>query len=75
MRGLKLRMMDKVQDSIYVASFTDAWIETLNIDNFVKAATVASFTDAWIETAIPSSVKNGLKSHLLQMRGLKQTKT
>ena len=23
----------------WVASFTDAWIETLNIDNFVKAAT------------------------------------
>ena len=34
---------------------------------------VASFTDAWIETAVMSRLKDaGLKSHLLQMRGLKQ---
>ena len=33
-----------------VASFTDAWIETLAA-NIVKGMTeVASFTDAWIET-------------------------
>ena len=34
----------------FVASFTDAWIETLAtpIDSTINA--VASFTDAWIET-------------------------
>ena len=34
----------------YVASFTDAWIETS--DNAIKMSglEVASFTDAWIET-------------------------
>ena len=35
-----------------VASFTDAWIETLLIDVFKGQEIVASFTDAWIETAL-----------------------
>ena len=39
MRGLKLLYLFRARASIVVASFTDAWIETLNIDNFVKAAT------------------------------------
>ena len=33
---------------------------------------VASFTDAWIETVMSRLKDAGLKSHLLQMRGLKQ---
>ena len=33
-----------------VASFTDAWIETIWKESFVKTHVVASFTDAWIET-------------------------
>ena len=33
-----------------VASFTDAWIETVGIDVLDRVAKVASFTDAWIET-------------------------
>ena len=39
-----------IRTSFEVASFTDAWIETLDAfdkDAFTK---VASFTDAWIET-------------------------
>ena len=32
---------------------------------------VASFTDAWIETDLTPEQKDELKSHLLQMRGLK----
>ena len=32
---------------------------------------VASFTDAWIETAENAGYGARLKSHLLQMRGLK----
>ena len=32
---------------------------------------VASFTDAWIETKLLNSPKVALRSHLLQMRGLK----
>ena len=35
---------------------------------------VASFTDAWIETKRYLLSKLRLKSHLLQMRGLKQEK-
>ena len=34
----------------YVASFTDAWIETKYPDVNRKDKGVASFTDAWIET-------------------------
>ena len=33
-----------------VASFTDAWIETMNIIKGMTIIRVASFTDAWIET-------------------------
>ena len=33
-----------------VASFTDAWIETIGANKRQKRAIVASFTDAWIET-------------------------
>ena len=55
----------------HVASFTDAWIETLAA-NIVKGMTeVASFTDAWIETTEGMSTEQILESHLLQMRGLK----
>ena len=34
-----------------VASFTDAWIETIGANKRQKRAMVASFTDAWIETS------------------------
>ena len=37
-------------------------------------AIVASFTDAWIETEVKDHVESDAKSHLLQMRGLKQCK-
>ena len=33
-----------------VASFTDAWIETLKYSRDFIQLPVASFTDAWIET-------------------------
>ena len=39
-----------------------------------KEDRVASFTDAWIETNMSIEFNNGLESHLLQMRGLKQYK-
>ena len=55
-----------------VASFTDAWIETLNSETGDMTPLVASFTDAWIETNRGLVFNAGLQeSHLLQMRGLK----
>ena len=54
-----------------VASFTDAWIETLVKPNAEYLAIVASFTDAWIETLWLSFILILMLSHLLQMRGLK----
>ena len=49
MRGLKLRN-DRPQGVGYVASFTDAWIETVSSPSLPAMRIVASFTDAWIET-------------------------
>ena len=55
-----------------VASFTDAWIETLKYSRSFIQLPVASFTDAWIETFNPEFDHIGYQSHLLQMRGLKR---
>ncbi len=54
-----------------VASFTDAWIETLIPILGKLAILVASFTDAWIETIGANKRQKRAMSHLLQMRGLK----
>ena len=37
-------------DGCKVASFTDAWIETFEVELSEEVIKVASFTDAWIET-------------------------
>ena len=73
MRGLKQIMQILIGQTGFVASFTDAWIETLATLKQSKYRLVASFTDAWIETYKTSAVleKSMKPSHLLQMRGLK----
>ena len=71
MRGLKLVMPYLWLFLVYVASFTDAWIETFKKSNPVEQNKVASFTDAWIETPRYINEMNQTESHLLQMRGLK----
>ena len=38
------------REHVCVASFTDAWIETRQLERVQQAFMVASFTDAWIET-------------------------
>ena len=55
----------------YVASFTDAWIETEICFITYSRFLVASFTDAWIETIGAGRRQKRAMSHLLQMRGLK----
>ena len=51
MRGLKLSRFRRIeQRRKIVASFTDAWIETLLHLEQIFVPLVASFTDAWIET-------------------------
>ena len=59
---------------IAVASFTDAWIETTRKPGMSVEGKVASFTDAWIETSRRKGIGRKERSHLLQMRGLKQLK-
>ena len=72
MRGLKLVQQWRAF-GVYVASFTDAWIETTITKSLSLNSPVASFTDAWIETSVLEYNSNNAtnKSHLLQMRGLK----
>ena len=55
MRGLKLIWLWLEQLS-FVASFTDAWIETVYIFAMRCMTSVASFTDAWIETVVVNIV-------------------
>ena len=40
-----------IRGDVFVASFTDAWIETTDVRAALDALAVASFTDAWIETS------------------------
>ena len=72
MRGLKRNVNAYQRYLERVASFTDAWIETISEGVIDKPETVASFTDAWIETFFEVSALIFFVSHLLQMRGLKQ---
>ena len=71
MRGLKL-VDGEEETGSEVASFTDAWIETLKTLLSLQKKLVASFTDAWIETCLWEVMTMPPMSHLLQMRGLKQ---
>ena len=72
MRGLKHPSELGYKRSQYVASFTDAWIETRYKRIITTLPKVASFTDAWIETKERNIMKlRKEESHLLQMRGLK----
>ena len=50
MRGLKRCRVLPISTIPSVASFTDAWIETIYAQVVQQNAKVASFTDAWIET-------------------------
>ena len=72
MRGLKLLKYHLKTHCQFVASFTDAWIETQVASDWLPSPGVASFTDAWIETGTGGGALLNAGSHLLQMRGLKQ---
>ena len=72
MRGLKRNATRRREPIRGVASFTDAWIETLFEQCSQQLYRVASFTDAWIETVNDSGHTVTTVSHLLQMRGLKR---
>ena len=50
MRGLKRLFLCFFKGLLHVASFTDAWIETIAWTLASGHQRVASFTDAWIET-------------------------
>ena len=52
MRGLKPKSGKRKCYLKGVASFTDAWIETMERLACPLLVSVASFTDAWIETKV-----------------------
>ena len=58
MRGLKLFIILRIRLLRFVASFTDAWIETIRIKPEFGLRFVASFTDAWIETVLSAEIKS-----------------
>ena len=49
-RGLKPASSHGFMQDYQVASFTGAWIETMNKYTCIEKKYVASFTGAWIET-------------------------
>ena len=56
-----------------VASFTDAWIETINIRIVTPARLLSHLLQMrGLKLINPEARKKALESHLLQMRGLKQ---
>ena len=59
MRGLKPVISGQDAIECCVASFTDAWIETVAGVGKVNMDRVASFTDAWIETLVCCHDKTG----------------
>ena len=71
MRGLKLIIPEARKKALDVASFTDAWIET--ISDFWNVATKEShlLQMRGLKQIVKKCNKNHELSHLLQMRGLK----
>ena len=72
MRGLKLHPKRLCYCSPEVASFTGAWIETIDIHAHREKVFVASFTGAWIETCPICRREIYPVSHPLRVRGLKR---
>ena len=57
-RGLKPASSHGFMQDYQVASFTGAWIETMNKYTCIEKKYVASFTGAWIETDSSNREKN-----------------
>ena len=49
-RGLKLKQNPYVTDSIHVAPYVGAWIETSVMRSWLDLSSVAPYVGAWIET-------------------------
>ncbi len=72
MRGLKGNMSKEIPVAATVASYVDAWIESL-MNNLKRAhVVVASYVDAWIESLeLLCNQSAQRQSHPTWMRGLK----
>ena len=70
-RGLKLTTEDSLSESLWVAPYVGAWIETWQILLSLKSATVAPYVGAWIETFDLHSRSALARSHPMWVRGLK----
>ena len=75
MRGLKHLCLDREHHRHKVASFTDAWIETLNIEGTSARQTSHLLQMRGLKLFSDSLYFCSSTSHLLQMRGLKLSKT
>ena len=75
MRGLKPHSISLKLISVYVASFTDAWIETDIKSGNISPKESHLLQMRGLKHMDYIALKNGEKSHLLQMRGLKLVTT
>ena len=73
MRGLKLVTMYAKVNNIDVASFTDAWIETIRGKGKEGEPESHLLQMRGLKQIYQSQVNGDFGSHLLQMRGLKLT--
>ena len=69
-RGLKLEQTT-LKDTLKVAPYVGAWIETTSTPSTIVALTVAPYVGAWIETSNMSKETEPSKSHPMWVRGLK----
>ncbi len=71
MRGLK-HTFDKIKEAAeYVASFTDAWIETKSLTLNSSRVRSHLLQMRGLKHSREQYLKSRVESHLLQMRGLK----
>ena len=70
-RGLKLRRAREHVDTLAVAPYAGAWIETPRACGSRSARAVAPYAGAWIETGLARRSTCSRGSHPMRVRGLK----
>ena len=70
-RGLKLRCDSFSLNTLSVAPYVGAWIETRRSSEDRLSVIVAPYVGAWIETRQDAHLQQGTLSHPMWVRGLK----
>ena len=75
MRGLKHKKLSLVCENGFVASFTDAWIETTRLYHSAISFWSHLLQMRGLKQWVDLSKNTNRESHLLQMRGLKRCRS